>query len=197
MAPNDIENVTKVQAGYQAQTLSSYLGQPAPAPLARTHFVKPLSAEQERSSLDFFNILNFVLQYCPIHRTERVLRARFGKAGIGTGRKIDVKGLHYNVRKAMESGISDAWLAQVEVLKSVAAGTLSTNTLFGTRDHLKNNYLHRMVGAAAGISPAIQQTRPSTTRTRSTPGSRSSRAEIVTHSALRRASCRPSMRFGH
>src|SRR6185369_51925 len=63
--PSDLDNVKKVQAGYKAQTLSAFLGAPAPKAAATIEFIKPLTPEEERASLQFFNILNFVLQFCP------------------------------------------------------------------------------------------------------------------------------------
>ncbi len=66
-APDDIENVKKIQAGYKVQPLSQFLGKPAPPPAPPVDFLKPISAGQERTSLEFFNVLNFVLQFCPTH----------------------------------------------------------------------------------------------------------------------------------
>ena len=83
--PGDIENVKKIQAGYKVETLSHFFGQPAPPSPRAVNFMKPLMAEQERTSLEFFSILNFVLQFCPTNSSEKALRARFAKLGIGTG----------------------------------------------------------------------------------------------------------------
>jgi hypothetical protein len=69
--PADIENVKKIQAGYKVQTLSQFLGQPAPAAPPAINFMKPLSAEQERTSLEFFGLLNFILQFCPTDPSEK------------------------------------------------------------------------------------------------------------------------------
>src|SRR5216684_4277707 len=63
--PSDIENVKKVQAGYKVQPLSAFLGQPAPKAAPAIDFIKPLTPAEEKTSLRFFNILNFVLQFCP------------------------------------------------------------------------------------------------------------------------------------
>ena len=53
----DIENVKKIQAGYKVQTLSEFLGKPGPAAPPAVDFMKPLTAEEERTSLEFFNVL--------------------------------------------------------------------------------------------------------------------------------------------
>src|SRR5262249_9764895 len=52
-APGDLENVKRVQAGYKVQPLSAFLGKPAPEASPPVAFIKPLSAEQERTSLEF------------------------------------------------------------------------------------------------------------------------------------------------
>src|ERR1700733_1213372 len=62
---SDIDNVKKVQAGFKVQPLSSFLGKPAPTAAPPIDFIKPLTVETQKTSLEFFNILNFVLRYCP------------------------------------------------------------------------------------------------------------------------------------
>ena len=42
--PDDLDNVKKIQAGYKAEPLSAFLGQPAPAAAPAIDFIKPLSA---------------------------------------------------------------------------------------------------------------------------------------------------------
>jgi len=61
--------VKKIQAGYKVKTLSQFLGRRAPQATPVVDFVKPLSADEEKTSLQFFNILNFVLQFCPTNPT--------------------------------------------------------------------------------------------------------------------------------
>jgi hypothetical protein len=86
--PEDIENVKKVQAGYKVQPLSQFLGEAPPPPAPPIEFIEPLGAEQERNSLEFFGILNFVLQLCFTHPSETELMARFAKLGIGAGQNL-------------------------------------------------------------------------------------------------------------
>jgi len=42
--PDDLEQVKAVQAGYKVQTLSAFLGQPAPTPAPKIDFIEPLTA---------------------------------------------------------------------------------------------------------------------------------------------------------
>jgi hypothetical protein len=88
--PGDLENVRKVQAGYKAQPLSQFLGKPAPRTAPAIDFIKPLSPDQERTLPEFFNILNFVLKFCPTNPSEKELMAQFARLNIGAGKNLDV-----------------------------------------------------------------------------------------------------------
>ena len=60
-----------------------------PPPRPPIDFIKPLTRRRaERTSLEFFNILNFVLQFCPTHPSEKALMARFAKIGVGAGKTV-------------------------------------------------------------------------------------------------------------
>lgn len=150
--PADIENVKKIQAQYKAQTLSSFLNTAPPAAVAPIDFVKPISPEEERTSLEFFRILNFVMQFTPPNETETALMARFAKIGIGAGKDFDVAKLSPEVKKAFEDGMKEAWTVDfAELKKKFDSGEVTSGDIFGTREFLKNNYLYRMSGAVIGI----------------------------------------------
>lgn len=150
--PADIENVKKIQEGYKVQTLSEFLGQAAPAPSTPVDFYIPLGKEQERTSLAFFDELNFILQFCPADSGERELMERFAKIGIGAGKKFDTTVLEPEIKKAMAEGMRDAWqeFAAFET-SEINTGKVTSQDLFGTREYLKNNYLYRMAAAIIGI----------------------------------------------
>ncbi|REE74686.1 hypothetical protein C8E05_4128 [Rhodococcus wratislaviensis] len=150
--PADLDNVMNVQAGYTVQPLSDFLGTPAPAPAPTVDFITPLTAEQERTSPAFFDILNFVLQFCPTDPSETDLMARFAPLGIGAGRTFDASSLSPEVTQAVEDGIADAWAAFADLEKTkVNTGEVTAGDVFGTRGFLDNNYLYRMAGAVLGI----------------------------------------------
>lgn len=46
--PADLDHVKKVQAGYKAQPLSAFLGQPAPPVAPDIHFIKPLTPAEKK-----------------------------------------------------------------------------------------------------------------------------------------------------
>jgi hypothetical protein len=151
-APDDIEKVKQVQAGYKVQTLSQFLGKPAPAAGRPVQWIKPLTAEQQKSSLDFYRQLNFVLQAAPTHPSEKALFERFARINVGPGRNFDPAKLSPEMRSAIEAGMADAWKAFNEYkTQEVDTGKVGSGDFFGTREFLKNDYMRRMTGAVLGI----------------------------------------------
>ncbi|RUT99987.1 DUF1254 domain-containing protein [Mesorhizobium sp. USDA-HM6] len=149
--PDDLDNVKKVQGGYKAEPLSAFLGQPAPAAVPAIDFIKPLVPDQQKTSPEFFNILNFVLQFCPTDPSETKLMARFAKIGVGAGKTFKVNTVSPDTKTAIEQGMTDAWVDLANLKKKVDAREVTSGDLLGTRAHLKNNYLYRMAGAVLGI----------------------------------------------
>ena len=149
--PDDLENVKKVQAGYQAQTLSAYLGQPAAKAAPPINFIKPLDHEAMKSSPEFFNVLNFVLKFTPTVPSEADLMARFAKIGVGAGMTFDASKLSPEMKTAIEQGMADAWRDLESLRKRIDAKEVTSGEMFGTREFLKNNYLYRMAAAVLGI----------------------------------------------
>jgi hypothetical protein len=149
--PGDLDNVKKIQAGYKAQPLSAFLGQPAPKPAPPINFIKPLTPETQKTSLEFFNILNFALQFTPTVPSEKELMERFAKIGVGAGKTLDANKLSPELRTAMQQGMGHAWNDLEALKKRIDAKEVTSGDLFGTREYLKNNYLYRMAGAVLGI----------------------------------------------
>jgi hypothetical protein len=149
--PADLENVKKIQAEYRAQPLSAFLGQPAPKPAPAIDFIKPLTPVAQKTSPEFFNILNLVLGFCPTNPSETDLMARFAKIGIGAGKRFDESKLPPEAKTAIEQGMADAWVEFASLKKRTDAGEVTSGDMFGTREYLKNNYLYRMAAAVLGI----------------------------------------------
>ncbi len=108
--------------------------------------MKPLTKEEQKTSLEFFNIVNFVLQFCPTDPTEVELMARFARIGVGGGLTFDSSKLSPEIKTAIEEGRSDAWAAFAGGVKEIDEGKLTSGDLFGTRQAMKNNYLYRWLG---------------------------------------------------
>jgi len=149
--PADLDNVKNVQAGYKVQTLSEFLGQPAPKAAPAVDFLKPLTPAEEKTSPQVFNILNFELQFCPTDPSEEELMARFAKLDIGAGKNFDSAKFPPEINTAIEQGIADAWGAFAGLRSLVEGGKVTSGEVFGTRAFLKNNYLYRMGAAVMGI----------------------------------------------
>ena len=150
--PDDLDTVKKIQTGSQIQPLSAFLNQPAPAPAAAIDFVKPLTKAEQKTSLEFFNIMNFVMRYTPTLPSEQQLRAKFATIGIGPDGSFNADTLTPEMRTAIQDGMADAWDALQTLEKDkINTAQVTSGDVFGTREFLGDNYLYRMAGAAIGI----------------------------------------------
>jgi len=149
--PEDLDRVKEIQAGYDVQPLSEFLGKPAPKPAPEIDFIEPLSKEEVKESPMVFKHLNYVLQFCPTHPSEKELMERFTKLNIGANKDFNWEGFSPEVQEAVKLGISDAWDDFDSVMKKVETGEIGSGDAFGSREFLKNNYLYRMAAAVLGI----------------------------------------------
>ncbi len=150
--PDDIENVKSIQAGYKVEPLSAFLGKPAPAAAPAIDFRKPLTPDEQKASPEFFDVLNFLLQFTPVNPVETDIRARFAKLGIEGGKTFDPNALSPETRAAVEGGMADAWAAFKTFKETeLDTGKKTSGDGFGTREHLNGDYLSRMSSAVLGI----------------------------------------------
>ena len=151
-SPDDLPNVTKIQAGYQAQPLSTFLNQPAPPAAPPVDWVKPLTSEEQKTSPKFFEILNAALRFAPTLPSEKDLRDRFATLGIGPDGSFKADQLTPEIREAVQAGMADAW-ADFSAFKKdkIDTGRVTSGDVFGTREQLGDNYIGRMVAAVLGI----------------------------------------------
>jgi hypothetical protein len=150
--PGEIEKVKEIQAGYKVQPLSAFLGEPAALAEAVVEYRKPLTPGQQRSSVEFFNVLSFVLQFCPVNPAEAEMRKRFEKIGVIPGGFFREDKLDAEIKEALQQGITDAWKAFEEFKATqLDTGKRTSADGFGTREHLKGSYLDRFSSAVLGI----------------------------------------------
>ena len=150
--PGDIENVKKIQAGYAVEPLSKFQGKAAPAAAPAIDFPTSLTPDQEKSSLDFFKLLNFTLQFAPALSNDTDVRARMAKIGLTGAGTWDPAQLNDKSKAAFAAGVKDAWTELDGFVKNdLATGKVSSGDLFGTPEQLGGNYLYRMAGAVVGI----------------------------------------------
>jgi hypothetical protein len=115
-------------------------------------FVEPLSAKAQKTSPEFFSILNFLLQFTPTHPSEAALMERFARTGIGAGKPFDVAALSPEQLQAVQQGMADAWMAFAQFkAEAIDTGKKSSADGFGTREFLGNDYRMRMSSAVLGI----------------------------------------------
>ena len=94
-------NVEKVQAGYKVQPLSAYLKQPATVAAAAVDFPK---ANAELVKKNFFEYLDFALQFAPAGPEEKEIRAKLARIGVGAGKTFDFKDLPLSTRLKSDWG---------------------------------------------------------------------------------------------
>ena len=152
LGPDDLENVKKIQAGYQAMPLSTFLKKPAPAAAAAVEWPTPLTPDDEKTSLKFFDLLDVQLKYAPTLASEKDIRARFASIGLTGDGTFSSEKLSPEMQQAFKDGMADAWAEFATFKKDkIDTGEVKSGQLFGTKEELGGNYLYRMAGAVIGI----------------------------------------------
>jgi hypothetical protein len=161
--PSDMPNVVKIQNGYKVQPLSAYLKQPAPPAAPPVNFPK---VDKEMVKKDFFQYLDFALQFAPPGPEEADIRAKLARIGIGAGKTFNFKEL--SVEHKIEIGLAMKE-GEAKVERYIATGLKDINgwkvgSYFGDRDFFHGDWLLRAAGAKGGIygNDAIEATYPIT-----------------------------------
>ena len=150
--PDDLENVTKIQAGYQAQPLSTFQKKQAPTAAPAIDWPAPLTPDEQKTSIKFFDLLDFEFTYAPVLESEKDVRARFASIGLTGDGTFSSEKLSPEMRKAFTDGMADAWAEFAAFKKDkIDTGEVKSGQLFGTREEFNGNYLYRMAGAVIGI----------------------------------------------
>ena len=152
LGPDDLDNVRKIQAGYKAQPLSGFVNQPAPPAPPAIDWPKPLTPDEQKTSLRFFDLLDVQLKYAPTMASEEGQRARFDSIGLTGDSTFNSETLSPEMQEAFKAGMADAWAEFDEFKKNkVDTGEVTSGQMFGTKEELNGNYLYRMAGAVIGI----------------------------------------------
>ena len=146
----DMPNVEKVQAGYKVQPLSSYVKQPVTVATAAVDFPK---ANAELVKKNFFEYLDFALQFAPAAPEEKEIRAKLARIGVGAGKTFDFKDLPLEHKIEIGLGMKDG---EEKVEKYLASGQKDVNgwkigSLFGDRQFYSGDWLKRAAAAKGGI----------------------------------------------
>lgn len=145
----DLANVNKIQDGYRAEPLSSFIHKPAPPPTAAVAWHTP--AADASTSPSMFQLVNFLFRFCPPNPSEKDLLARFAKLNIGPGQAFDFNRFSPEIQQAIKDGIKDSDADLGAAMKLINTDQVSSGDVFGTREFLKNNYVYRYAGAKLGL----------------------------------------------
>jgi hypothetical protein len=148
--PDDMPNVVKVQSGYKVQMLSAYLGKPAPAAAPAIDFPK---INKELAKTNFFEYLDFALQFAPPGPEEKNIREKLARLGVGTGSAFKHANLSAEQKTAIAQAVKDG---EEKIKKSLESAMKNVNgwlvgSAFGDRAFYNGNWLLRAAAATAGI----------------------------------------------
>ncbi|MBL9147528.1 MAG: DUF1254 domain-containing protein [Phycisphaerae bacterium] len=162
----DMPNVEKVQAGYDAQPLSTFLKQPAPPAAPAITFP---TITKELAKEKFFEYLDFSLQFAPATPDEMPIRAKLASLGIGTkeaGKGHAAMTFTPDERRAiiagMQSGEQKVKARAARIGKRINGWQVGS--AFGDREFYNGDWLLRAAAAEAGIygNTAIEAVYPMT-----------------------------------
>jgi hypothetical protein len=147
--PDDISNVEKVQAGYKVQPLSAYLKQPAP-PASAIDFPK---FDKELVKTNFFEFLDFALQFAPAQANEKEIRAKLARIGVGPGKSFNFKDLPLAHKLEIGLGMKEGDRKVDEAVANAgkAINGWRVTDLPGDSAHYNGDWLKRAAAAKAGI----------------------------------------------
>ena len=146
----DMPNVVKVQAGYKAQPLSTFLKQPAPPPAPKVEFLPATTAGIKEN---FYQYLDAALQFVPVTPEDKAIRARLASIGIGPGKTFEFKDLSLEHKAAVLLAMKEG---DDKVDKYLDSGMKDINgwkvgSLFGDRTFYNGDWLKRAAAAKGGI----------------------------------------------
>ncbi len=149
ISPDDIDNVRAIQAKFQVAPLSQWAGTPALAAAPVISFPTPPGSEEQRNSTRFFEMLAFVLQFCPEHPDDAGIRADLAKIGVVPGAAFTPDA---GLDQAITDGLADGWQAFVKnKAENIDTGKRGSADSFGTRAFLNGDHMARMSAAVLGI----------------------------------------------
>jgi hypothetical protein len=145
----DMTNVIQVQSGYRTQPLSAYLHQPAPPAAPALNFPRI----EDSVTTNFFQYLDFALQFAPPGPEEIDIRAKLARIGIGPGKTFNFEDLDLAHKLQVEQGMKagsekmDNYLA--DGFKNVNGWKVGA--FFGDRAFFQGDWVRRAAAARSGI----------------------------------------------
>ena len=165
-SPDDMPNVVKIQEGYKARPLSAFLHQSG-IPLVQT--IRFPKIDKDLVKKNFFEYLDFVLQFAPAGPEEKDIREKLARIGVGPGKTFEFKELSVAHKAEIALGMAEGEkqvAAKVATLGKAINGWRVAST-FGDRDFYHGDWLLRAAAAKAGIygNDAVEAMYPATRST--------------------------------
>ncbi len=129
---------------FSVDRLATFEDTKAPKPQS---VIFPPYSQDTVNTPGFFQYMNFLLQFCPVHPSEIHERAEFAKLGIAAGETFDLGYMDKSILEAVKAGMADA---RAEIAAAVNK-TPEDRVQYGTRADLKNDFLARAVAARVNI----------------------------------------------
>ena len=160
---DDMPNVAKVQDGYKIQPLSGFLNQSAPPAAPAVDFPK---ANAELAKTNFFEFVDFVLQFAPAGPEEKDIRAKLARIGVGPGKTFNFRDLSPEHKAAVLVGLKEGQKKVEQRAASIGKRINGWNigSAFGNREFFNGDWLLRAAAAQAGIfgNDAVEAVYPMT-----------------------------------
>jgi hypothetical protein len=146
----DMENVSKVQAGYKLEPLSRYTEQAPPRPASTIDFQK-VSENQLRRN--FFQHLAFALQFAPAQFIEADALANLGELGVGPGSTFDFENLTPKEKLEITLGIKlgDRKIDRTSATANAVVNGWRIAPYFGDSAFYNGNWPLRAAAAKANL----------------------------------------------
>jgi len=143
-APDDLDKVKEIQAGYKAALLSAYTQTPAPAAPPAVDWL-PISDALMVS--DYWPLAAFLLQFAPPYPGDEAQRQNLAALGVKDGAAWPAPDLSPDAVAAMR----DTVVATEKEIRDEAGRLTDSSKLFGTPEFMKGRYMVRAAAAQGGI----------------------------------------------
>ncbi len=141
--PQDLDNVKKIQAGYKVQTLSEFLGKPAPSAAPKIDF--PDWGDQKEPGNDFIEYLNFCLQYISPDAQDKAMWEKLAPIGVGPGEPYEYTKRPADEQAAIAKGVKAAGQKFIDNTPKYADAITGQ-----TRENYKHDWLYRAIVTKMG-----------------------------------------------
>jgi hypothetical protein len=163
LGPNDMDNVIKIQNSYKVRTLSSYLNQPAAPQAPAVDFPK---IDKELIKTNFFEYLDFALQFIPAAANEAEIRAHLARIGVGPGKTFNFRDLSLEDKAEILLGMKEGDRKVDEAVATAGKGINGwrVGSQYGDSAFYNGDWLKRAAAARAGIyaNDAVEAIYPQT-----------------------------------